>query len=76
MSCEFTDSIVMEVLGKTVSFANIDHLTMEVLGKYQVGTIDINHMIMETLGKTASFANFDHVVMEVIGQWDGCPSCN
>lgn len=76
MSCEFTDSIVMEVLGQTASYANINHIVMEVLGKFQFGTIDIDHLSMEVIGETTNYAYMNHIVMEVIGQWDGCPSCS
>lgn len=76
MSCEFTESIVMEVLGQTVGFANLDFIVMEVLGKFQFGTLDVQHIVMETLGQTEQFANVGHIIMEVIGQWDGCPSCS
>jgi hypothetical protein len=78
MSCEYTDSIHMEVLGQMTAFkqALIDHMSMEVLGFFKWGSVDVDHLTMEVLGNLPSFAIMDHMTMEVLGQWDGCPTCH
>lgn len=73
MAQAFIESVKMEVLGQAsfMQMCNVDHIIMEVLGKFQWGTIDVDLVIMEVLGKNVEFANIQHVVMEVIGQWPG-----
>jgi len=78
MPCEFTDSITMEIIGQASSFpaALIDRVTMEVLGFFKFGTVDVDRLIMEVVGQIPVFANVDSIVIEVLGQADLCPSCS
>jgi hypothetical protein len=73
MAQALVDSVTMECMGESTTFKAclVSHVVMEVLGFFQFGTIDIDHLTMEVIGDTAHFAFVDHVAMECMGQWAG-----
>lgn len=75
MAQALVDHIAGEVLGQAASFQYcfVDRLAIEVLGKFQFGTIDIDHQASECLGQTPlySVTQITHVIGEVVGQWPG-----
>jgi hypothetical protein len=71
MAQALVDHVTMECMGQSVNFAQINHIFMEVLGKFQFGSVGIDHVTMECMGQSVSFAQIDHITMECMGQWAG-----
>jgi hypothetical protein len=75
MAQALVDHIVGEAIGEAAFMDNclVDKLAIEVLGKFQFGTVDVDHLVGEVIGKSPDFSLVvvDHVVAECLGEWLG-----
>jgi len=73
MAQALVDHIIGETIGQAefMNMCQVDRLSVEVLGFFQFGTIDVDHMVGEVLGEASDtkYAVVDHIVGEAIGQW-------
>jgi hypothetical protein len=73
MAQALIDNIVWETVGQVADMDRclMDQFSLEVLGFFQWGNIEVDQMTMEVLGNFPNTTYIDHAVFECVGQWAG-----